>query len=78
MAATSGKAGRFHGITPAPGVADRDLAGSILRIILARTFGTFSRARVFREGAENCARGGRAPFSISESGLNKQSGLHFK
>jgi ferredoxin len=25
---------------------------------------------VFREGAENSARGGRAPFSISEFGLN--------
>jgi hypothetical protein len=28
-----------------------------------------SRAVVFREGVENCARGGRAPFSISEFGF---------
>jgi hypothetical protein len=30
----------------------------------------FRAPDVFREGAENCARGGRAPVSISESGLN--------
>jgi len=50
------------GSTPAPGVAGRALADSLLRMLLARSFETFPRARVFREGAENCARGGRAPF----------------
>jgi hypothetical protein len=33
----------------------------------------FERPTVFREGAENSARGGRAPFSISEFGLQKQA-----
>jgi hypothetical protein len=32
---------------------------------LVVTRDTIPRAVVFREGAENCARGGRAPFSIS-------------
>ena len=30
----------------------------------------FERLTIFREGAENGARGGRAPFSISEFGFN--------
>ena len=32
---------------------------------------TFRCARVFRAGAENCARGGRAPVSLSDFGLNR-------
>ena len=34
---------------------------------LKRTLGTVLCARVFREGAENCARGGRAPASMAVS-----------
>jgi hypothetical protein len=34
----------------------------------ANLFGAFD---VFREGAENCARGGRAPISIMVFGLNR-------
>ena len=40
-----------------------------LRPTLTRTLETFLCARVFREGAENRARGGRAPVSISEFGF---------
>jgi hypothetical protein len=37
-------------------------------LVVAR--GTIPCAVVFREGAGNCARGGRAPFSISDFGIN--------
>jgi len=42
-----------------------------LRILSLGTLGTFQCARVFREGAENCARGGRAPFPFRNSGLKQ-------
>jgi hypothetical protein len=40
-----------------------------LRVTLTWTLETLLCARVFREGAANCARGGRAPISISAFGL---------
>jgi hypothetical protein len=43
------------------------LAASTLRAMLSRTLETVRCARVFREGAENNARGRRAPYSISEN-----------
>jgi hypothetical protein len=58
------------GSTPATGVA-----GSASRPALCTTpsnllvWNFFERPTVFREGAENSARGGRAPFSISEFGI---------
>jgi hypothetical protein len=39
-------------------------------------FGFFRCVRVFREGAENCARGGRAPIPISEFGLKTAAVFH--
>jgi len=51
-------------------------APSGLRVRRARTLETFQCARfIFREGAENSARGGRAPFFIFESKLNEQKKL---
>ncbi len=47
------------------------LAPSGLRVKLARTLEAFRCVRVFREGAENNIRGGRAPISISEFRLNR-------
>jgi hypothetical protein len=41
-----------------------------LRAALARTLEVFSSARVFREGAENCARGGRAPVPVFRFNLH--------
>ena len=38
-------------------------AAGILRVKLKRTLETYWCARVFSEGAENCARGGRAPIA---------------
>jgi hypothetical protein len=55
-----------------PGRCWPRLAASFLRVKLTQTLGSFQCARVFREGAKNCARGGRAPFSIWEFGLNKK------
>jgi len=52
-----------------PGRRWSRLATSLLRVKLKRTLETILCARVFREGAENCARGGRAPVSISEFGF---------
>jgi dihydroxyacetone kinase len=49
------------GSTPASGVAGRALAAGIGRVKRTRTLEIFRCARVFREGAKNCARGGRAP-----------------
>ena len=46
-------------------------AASGLRAMLARTFETIACVRVFREGAENGARGGRAPHAISEFRLKR-------
>jgi hypothetical protein len=43
------------------GVAGRALAASGARAVLTRTFEPFRCVRVFREGVENSARGGRAP-----------------
>ena len=39
----------------------------LLRALLRRTIGNFRPARVFREGAENGARGGRAPHNALET-----------
>jgi hypothetical protein len=57
-------------------VAPRD---SDLARELARTLEAFQCARVFREGAENCARGGRAPLSISEFQISNppRNTVHF-
>ena len=41
----------------------------IRRVITFQRVGEFQTPVVFREGAGNCARGRRAPFSTSESGL---------
>jgi hypothetical protein len=57
------------GSTPAPGVAGCALAASLLRALWPGTLETFLCARVFREGAENRARGGRAPWLFRNSGL---------
>jgi hypothetical protein len=43
-------------------VAERALAFRGLRAKHSRTFECFQPARVFREGAENSARGGRGPL----------------
>jgi hypothetical protein len=51
----------FPGSTPASGVAGRALATSRLRATSPRLLGTNFSTRVFREGAKNGARGGRAP-----------------
>ena len=59
------------GSTPAPGVAGRALAASFPRAVTDRTLEKIRTPNVFREGAENGARGGRAPFFISESRLNQ-------
>ena len=48
---------KLLGSTPAPGVANRALAASGERAVLARTYEPFRCVRVFREGAENRARG---------------------
>jgi hypothetical protein len=42
-----------------------------VRDFVSRRVCTIPSAGVFREDAEDCARGGRAPFSISEFGLNR-------
>ncbi len=47
------------------------LAAGVLRTTLSRTFDSFRCARVFREGAENSARGGRAPLSFPEISFNQ-------
>ena len=54
------------GSTSAPDVADRALAASIGRAGLTRTLSPFLCARVFHEGAENCAwgRAGLPPTSL--------------
>ena len=54
------------GITPAPGVAGRALASRIRRAFALQGIGKFRAPGVFREGAENSARGGRAPFPTSK------------
>jgi hypothetical protein len=46
------------------------LGASVLRTTPKQKLESFLCARVFREGAENRARGGRAPILISEFGLN--------
>ena len=61
--------------TPAAGVAGRALASSARGLGRDETLGIFPGREVFREGAENSARGGRAPHSASEFGLNpRQAG----
>jgi hypothetical protein len=55
------KGGKWES-THALGVAGRALAVSIFRAKPSRTLGTFLCERVFREGAGNGTRGGRAPF----------------
>ena len=54
---------------PAPGVAGCALAASQLRVALTGTLETFLCARIFRQGAENRARGGRAPIPARDSDL---------
>ena len=51
------------GSTPAPGVVSRALAGNPRALGLARHRSYFARIRVNREGAVDCARGGRGPGS---------------
>jgi type II secretory pathway pseudopilin PulG len=53
-----------------PGRCRPRLSACIRRAMLSRTLGTLRCPRVFREGAENSARGGRAPRSFLESGLS--------
>lgn len=60
------------GSTPAPGVAGRALATRRARTRLTRTLETILSARFFREGAENCARGGRAPHPALPPFQNSQ------
>jgi len=74
--------GRFHrvpasGSTPAPGVADRALAVSRSRRTFSQTVGDCPCARVFCVGAENCARGGRAPVQRPPSGCFRRQGIVF-
>ena len=57
------------GSTPAPGVAGRALAASSCAHGEHVGKELFSAYGVFREGAENSARGGRAHHSISEFGF---------
>lgn len=45
------------------------LAASLLGAKLTQTLGWFGCARVFREGAENCTRGGCDPHPITEIGM---------
>ena len=52
------------GSTPAPGVAGCAPHPAVVRAGLTRTLEMFRRERVFREGAENRDRGGRAPQSF--------------
>ena len=71
--------GRSHwvsasGSTPAPGVAVRALAVGRSRRTLSRTVGGCPCARVFRVGAENCARGGRAPLTLPHTGCCRLGG----
>ncbi len=68
--------GHFHrilesGSTPAPGVADRALAVGRLRRKSSRIAGNCPCVRVFRAGAENNARGGRAPFPLPPTGCSR-------
>jgi len=52
------------GSTPASGVAGCASHPAVVRAGLTRTLDIFRRERVFREGAKNCARGGRATRSF--------------
>ncbi len=56
-----------------PGCGWPRLAASILRARLTRTLESFRCNRVFLEGTENCARGGRAPLSASGSRMTPVS-----
>jgi hypothetical protein len=61
------------GIAPAPGVAGRAFASSLGRRDQSGGAGEFRARHVFREGADNRARGGCAPFSISEFGFKSEN-----
>ena len=58
-----------------PGCRWPRLATSIGRVKLMWTLGTFLWSRVFREGAENCTRGGCAPHPTSEFGFTDFSSV---
>lgn len=58
------------GSTPVVGVAGRAPAARLWIVGVAERIGKLRAPRAFREGAENHARGGRAPVSISEIGFN--------
>ena len=62
---------RGWGARTPSGVAGRALAACIRRGTRWDTFGKASCARVFREGAENSARGGRAPHPTSGFRLSR-------
>ena len=55
---------KWLGSTPASGVAGYASHPAVARAGLTRALEMFRRERVFREGAENGARGGRAPQSF--------------
>ena len=59
------------GIAPASGVAGRAPAFRIGRGVVSPGVEKFLAPGVFREGAENSARGGRAPIPISEFGFKQ-------
>ena len=61
---------RSRGARPPRAWLDAPSRPAFLRVMLARTLERFLCARVFREGAENCAPGARAPFSTSVSWIN--------